>query len=83
MDGQIKNMNLVIQQFLLNYVATYQQDWANHLELAKFCHNNLEHSAIGATPFQMVMGKSPIVPITWTAHGQPPSDASKEVSMVT
>jgi len=31
----------------------------------------------------MVTGKSLIVPMTWVAHGQPPSDASKEVPMVT
>jgi len=31
----------------------------------------------------MVMSKSPIVPMTWAAHGQPPSDASEEVPMVT
>jgi hypothetical protein len=31
----------------------------------------------------MVMGKSPIVPTTWAALGQPPSDASEEVLMVT
>jgi hypothetical protein len=68
-DVQIKRVNLVIQQFLRNYVTTDQQDWVDHLELAKFCYNNLKHSAIGSTPFQMVMGKSPIVPMTWAAHG--------------
>jgi hypothetical protein len=31
----------------------------------------------------MVTSKSPIVPMTWAAHGQPPSDASEEVLMVT
>jgi hypothetical protein len=31
----------------------------------------------------MVTGKSPIVPMTWAAHGQPPNDASEEVPMVT
>jgi len=31
----------------------------------------------------MVTGKSPIMPMTWAAHGQPLSDASEEVSMVT
>jgi hypothetical protein len=60
-----------------------QQDWVDHLELAEFCYNNSEHSAIGSTPFQMVMGKSPIVLTTWAAHGQPPSDASEEMPMVT
>jgi len=64
-------------------VAADQQDWVDHLELAEFCYNNLEHSATGATPFQMVISKSPIMPMTWAAHGKPPSDASEEVSMVT
>jgi len=31
----------------------------------------------------MVTGKSSNVPIIWAAHGQPPSDASEEVPMVT
>jgi len=31
----------------------------------------------------MVMGKSPIVPMIWAAQGQPPNDASEEMSMVT
>jgi hypothetical protein len=31
----------------------------------------------------MVMGKSPIVPTTWAAHGQPPSDVNEKVLMVT
>ncbi len=83
MDGQTKRVNLVIQQFQRNYVAVDQHDWVDHLELAKFCYNNSEHSATGATPFQMVTGKSPIVPTTWAAHGQPPSDTSEEVPMVT
>jgi hypothetical protein len=60
-----------------------QQDWVDHLELAEFCYNNSEHLVIGAIPFQMVTGKSPIVPTTWATHGQPPSDANEEMSMVT
>jgi len=82
-DGQTERVNLVIQQFLRNYVVVDQQDWVDHLQLAKFCYNNSEHSAIGSTPFQMVTGKSPIVPMTWAAHGQTLSDASEEVPMVT
>jgi hypothetical protein len=73
----------VIQQFLRNYVAADQQDWVDHLELAEFCYNNSEHSATGSTPFQMVTGKSPIVPMTWATQGQPSGDASEEVPMVT
>jgi len=64
-------------------VAADQQDWVDHLELAEFCYNNSVHSATGSTPFQMVTGKSPIVPMTWASQGQTPSEASEEVPMVT
>jgi hypothetical protein len=63
----------------MNYVAADKQDWVDHLELAKFCYNNSEHLATRATLFQMVTGKSPIMP----THGQTPSDANDEVPMVT
>jgi len=76
-------VNLVIQQFLKNYMVVDQQHWVDHLELVEFCYNNSENLATGATPFQMVMGKSPIVPTTWAADAQPPNDASEEVLMVT
>jgi hypothetical protein len=49
--GQTERVNLVIQQFLRNYVVVDQQDWVDHLELAEFCYNNSEHSAIRSTPF--------------------------------
>ncbi len=81
-DGQTERVNLVIQQFLRNYVAVDQQDWVDHLELAEFCYNS-KHYATGSTPFQMVTGKSTIVPMTWATQGQPSNDASEEVPMVT
>jgi hypothetical protein len=81
--GKTERVNLVIQQFLRNYVAADQQDWVDHLELSEFCYNNSAHSATRSTPFQMVTSKSPIVPMTWAAQGQTPSDASEEVPMVT
>jgi len=64
-------------------VAANQQDWVDHLELVEFCYNNLEHSVTGSNPFQMVTGKSPIVPTTWATLGQPLSDVNEEVPMVT
>jgi len=64
-------------------VATDQQDWVDHLELAEFYYKNSEHLTTSSTSFQMVTRKSPIVPTTWAALGQPPSDANEEVPMVT
>jgi len=82
-DGQTERVNLVFQQFLRNYVAADQQDWVDRLDLTEFYYNNSEHSATRSTPFQMVTGKSPIMPMTWVAHGQPLSDANEEVPMIT
>jgi len=82
MDGQTEKVNSVIQQFQRNYVAMDQQDWVDHFELVEFYYNNSKHSTINSTPFQMVMGKSPIVPMTWATLRLPPSDANEEVSMV-
>jgi hypothetical protein len=64
-------------------VTVDQQDWVDHLELVEFCYNNSKHSATSSTPFQIVTGKSPIVPTTWAAFGQPPSDGNEEMSMFT
>jgi len=76
-------VNLVIQQFVRDYVTTDQQDWVDHLELAEFYYKNSEHSTTNSTSFQMVTNKSSIVLTTWAALGQPSSDANEEVSMVT
>ncbi len=40
-DGQTKRVNLVVQQFQKNYVVADQQNWVDHLELAKFCYNKI------------------------------------------
>ncbi len=64
-------------------MLTNQQDWVDHLELVEFCYNDSKYSAIGATFFQMVMGKSPIVPTTWATHQQLANDANEEVSIAT
>ncbi len=62
---------------------TTPSKWGYDIKLVEFCYNNSEHSATRSTPFQIVTGKSQIMPMTWAAHGQPPSDASEEVPMVT
>jgi hypothetical protein len=78
-NRQNERVKLVIQQFLKNYVVIDQHDWMDHLELVEFCYNNSKHSISEARPFQMVTGKSLIVPTTWTANGQPLNDANEEI----
>jgi hypothetical protein len=49
MDGQTERVNLVIQQFLKNYVVVDQQDWVDHLGLDEFYYKNSEHSTTNST----------------------------------
>jgi hypothetical protein len=39
-DGQMKIMNMILNQYLCNYIVDDHKDWGNHLGLAKFCYNS-------------------------------------------
>ena len=35
-DGQTKQVNLVLQEYLRNYVNADQTDWADHISMVEF-----------------------------------------------
>ena len=46
-DGQTERLNLVLQEYLRNYVNADQTDWAYHISMAEFSYNNTKHSGTG------------------------------------
>src|SRR5882724_5122884 len=50
-DGQTKQVNQILEQYLQVYVNYQQDDWVNLLPLAEFAYNNTLHSEIMITPF--------------------------------
>ena len=55
--------DLVLQEYLRNYVNADQTDWADHISMAKFNYKNTKHSGTGLSPFMVVSGTEPLSPI--------------------
>ncbi|KAL2613367.1 hypothetical protein R1flu_025059 [Riccia fluitans] len=62
-DGQMEKMNLVLNQYLQNFVSTDQRGWAEWLSSAEFCYNSTKHSAIEESPFLLAYGHEPEGPL--------------------
>ena len=68
-DGQIERVNLVLQEYLQNYVNADQTDWANHISVAEFSYSNTKHSGTGFSQFMVVSGTEPLSLIDLTLQG--------------
>ena len=62
-NGQTKRVNLVLQEYLRNYVNADQTDWVDHISMAEFSYNNTKHSGTGFSPFMVVSRTEPLSPI--------------------
>ncbi|KAL2630554.1 hypothetical protein R1flu_015240 [Riccia fluitans] len=62
-DGQKEKVNLVLNQYLQNFVSADQRDWAEWLSSAEFCYNSTKHLATGESPFLLAYGHEPEEPL--------------------
>ena len=62
-DGQTERVNLVLQEYLRNYVNADQTDWADHISMAEFSYNNTKHSGTGFSLFMVVFRMELLSPI--------------------
>ena len=64
-DGQSEIANLTILDLLKNYVGdvSHKEQWEKHLPLVEYAYNNMVHTSTGKTPFEIVEGRSKILPI--------------------
>src|SRR5882762_1897438 len=58
-DGQTERVNQSLEQYLCAYTSIRQNNWLQHLTMAKFAHNNRLHSTINHMPFFALMGFHP------------------------
>ena len=58
-DGQTERENQEVEQYLRLFVNYRQDDWAEWLALAEFCHNNRIQASTRQTPFMLNSGRHP------------------------
>ena len=68
-NGQTKQLNLVLQEYLRNYMNAHQTDWVDHLRLVEFSYNNTKHLKTGFSLFMVVSGTEPLSPIDLALQG--------------
>ena len=68
-NGQMERVNLVLQEYLQNYVNADQTDWVDHISMAEVSFNNTKYSGTEFSPFMVVSGTEPLSPIDLALQG--------------
>ena len=59
-NGQTECANQEVEKYLRIFVNRRQDNWAEHLPMAKFVINSRTHSALGISPFELTYGYLPL-----------------------
>ncbi|KAG6533506.1 hypothetical protein ZIOFF_007381 [Zingiber officinale] len=62
-DGQTERINHVLEEYLRHYVTASQKNWLGLLDSAQFCYNLHKSSATEKSPFEIVLGEQPTIPM--------------------
>jgi hypothetical protein len=63
-DGQTERINRVMEDMLRHYVGARHDDWDDCLTAAEFAINNSYQASIQTTPFRMIYGIDPQLPLS-------------------
>lgn len=75
-DGQTERANRTIEEMLRAYVSPYQDDWDQHLRVVEFAYNNSVNASTKFSPFYLMNGQHPTVPLTFLGDGFQPRKAA-------
>ncbi|MBW0470919.1 hypothetical protein O181_010634 [Austropuccinia psidii MF-1] len=70
-DERTERINQILEQYLLMYVSSHQDDWHIWLTLAEYAYNNSEHSSEKQSHFFNIYGRNPSfdsIPISPDTH---------------
>jgi transposase InsO family protein len=81
-DGATERVNQEIEAYLAIYCSNHPEDWHKSLSTLEFTHNNRRHADRNHSPFELILGDSPIaIPITFQ-HTKFPSIEDKMKRMI-
>ena len=65
-DGTTERTNQEIEAYLSIYCASHPEEWPIALHTLEFSHNNRRHADWQKTPFELMLGESPIaIPLSF------------------
>lgn len=62
-NGQTERFNRTIAASLTNYVDRSQRDWSDYIAALVFAYNITDHAVTCVSPYELVFGKRPRIPI--------------------
>lgn len=62
-NGQVERLNRTVEAILAKTVKENQRDWDRCLQKALFAYRTSVHEVTGFTPFHLVLGRTPQLPI--------------------
>jgi len=68
-DGQSKYTNQSLEQYLQLYCDTQQNKWTEFLPLSQYVQNSWKHSTTKQTPYDTLIGYTPLTPAHTYSHG--------------
>ena len=84
-DGQTEVINKVLGNILRALVSTHLKDWDLQLAHAEFTYNRSPSSTTGHTPFEVLYGINPLIPLDLTSlplDFKPSVDANEKVKQM-
>ena len=81
-NGQVERFNRTLEAILSKVVSENQKDWDSHIPKALFAYRTAFHESSGHSPFHVIFGRSPLLPID-IVIGRPQCEESEggEVSV--
>ena len=82
-NGQVERFNCTLEAMLATVINDHQTDWDLHLPKMLFAYCTALHAATGFSPFHIVFGHSPTLPVDvmlGTLPHQQPKDVAAYVS---
>ena len=71
-DGTTEWVNQEIEVYLSIYCASHPEEWTQALPTLEFMHNNRRQTDRQQTPFELMLGESPIaIPLTFESTKYP------------
>ena len=62
-DGLVERQNRTLQEIISNFASEHHNNWGLWLDQAVFAYNTSIHESMGLSPYELVFGRPPRMPI--------------------